>query len=97
VSRRIVFAALLVLGGCGAEPRTDWTRHPAIRRDAEGGGRHNQLAVQMGADEAVFLVNGSEVARVPASELALRGRAGLRAAHDVQIEVNGFRTGRGGP
>jgi len=71
----------------------DWTRHPAIRRDAEGGGRPNQLAVQVGADEAVFLVNGKEVARVPASELALRGRAGLRAAHDVQIEVTGFRAG----
>jgi hypothetical protein len=69
----------------------DWTRHPAIRRDAEGGGRPNQLAVRVGADEAVFLVNGKEVARVPAAELALRGRAGLRAAHDVQIEVTGFR------
>lgn len=71
----------------------DWTRHPAIRRDAEGGGRPNQLAVQVGADEAVFLVNGKEVARIPASELALRGRAGLRAAHDVHVEVTGFRAG----
>ncbi|HLL85027.1 MAG TPA: hypothetical protein VK420_20320 [Longimicrobium sp.] len=71
----------------------DWTRHPAIRRDAEGGGRPNQLAVQVGADEAVFLVNAKEVARIPAAELALRGRAGLRAAHDVQIEVTGFRAG----
>ena len=69
----------------------DWTRHPAIRRDAEGGGRPNQLAVQAGADEAVFFVNGREVARVPASELALRGRAGIRAAHDIQVEVTGFR------
>jgi hypothetical protein len=69
----------------------DWTRHPAIRRDADGGGRPNQLAVQVNADEAVFLVNGREVARVPAAELALRGRAGLRAAHDVQVEVTDFR------
>jgi len=49
--------------------------------------------VQVGADEAVFLVNAKEVARIPAAELALRGRAGLRAAHDVQIEVTGFRAG----
>lgn len=75
----------------------NWTRHPAIRRDAEGGGRPNQLAVQVGADEAVFLVNGREVARVPAAELALRGRAGLRASHDVQIEVTGFRAGPSHP
>lgn len=71
----------------------EWTRHPAIRRDSEAGGRPNQLAVQVGAVEAVFLVNGKEVARVPAPELALRGRAGLRAAHDVEIEVTGFRAG----
>lgn len=68
----------------------DWTRHPAVRRDAEGGGRPNELAVQVGDTEVLFFVNDQEVARVPASDLALRGRAGLRVAHDVQIEVAGF-------
>lgn len=69
----------------------DWTRHPAVRRDSDGGGRPNELVVQVGEAEVVFRVNGSEVARVPASELAVRGRAGLRIAHDVQVEVEGFR------
>ena len=69
----------------------DWTRHPAIRRDADGGGRPNELAVQVGEAETVFLVNGTEVARVPSAELAVRGRTGVRASHDVQIEVSGLR------
>jgi len=69
----------------------DWTRHPAVRRDADGGGRPNELAVQVGEEEAVFSVNGQEVARVPSAELAVRGRAGVRAAHDVELDVSGFR------
>ncbi len=70
----------------------DWTRHPAIRRDAEGdeGGGENVLEVLVGASEVVFLVNRAEVARVPAAELRLEGRAGLRVSHDVRLEVGGF-------
>jgi hypothetical protein len=69
----------------------DWTRHPAVRRDADGAGRPNQLAVEVGEAEAVFRVNGQEVARIPSSKLAVRGRAGLRVSHDVQVEVTGFQ------
>ncbi|HEU4453711.1 MAG TPA: hypothetical protein VFR81_11660 [Longimicrobium sp.] len=68
----------------------DWTAHPAIRRDAEGGGRPNELEVRVGEADVAFLVNGAEVARVPASELSVRGRAGVRAAHDVTLGVSGF-------
>ncbi len=71
----------------------DWTRHPAIRRDAEGGGRPNELRVTVGDAEAIFFVNGREVARVPAADLAVRGRAGLRAAHGVHVDVAGFHAG----
>ena len=71
----------------------DWTRHPGIRRDAEEGGRPNELEVRVGADEVVFLVNGEEVARVPARELDVRGKPGLRVAHEVQLSVTGFRAG----
>jgi hypothetical protein len=69
----------------------DWTRHPRINRDAGGGGRGNVLEVTVRADTTVFSVNGAEVARVPSAELAVRGRAGLRVAHDVVVEVQGFR------
>jgi hypothetical protein len=68
----------------------DWTRHPDIARDANGQGRHNDLEVRVGADSVTFLVNGGPVATVPASELAVRGRAGLRISHDVLVEAQGF-------
>jgi hypothetical protein len=69
----------------------DWTRDPAIRRDAEAGGRPNELEVVVGEAEVAFRVNGRQVARVPAAELSVRGKAGLRASHDVQLVVTGFR------
>lgn len=68
----------------------DWTRHPDIARDANGQGRHNDLEVRVGADSVTFLVNGGPVAKVPASELSVRGLAGLRISHDVLVEVQGF-------
>jgi hypothetical protein len=71
----------------------DWTRHPRISRDADGTGRPNVLEVHVGADTTAFAVNGAEVARVPSGELAVRGRAGLRIAHDVVVEVRGFSAG----
>jgi hypothetical protein len=68
----------------------DWTRHPDIARDANGQGRHNDLEVRVGADSVTFLVNGGPIATVPAAELSVRGRAGLRIAHDVVVEAQGF-------
>jgi hypothetical protein len=73
----------------------DWTPHPAIRRDDEGRGRPNELEVRVGEAEVAFLVNGAEVARVPAGELSVRGRAGVRAAHDVTLSVGGFAAAAG--
>ncbi|HEX6037202.1 hypothetical protein [Longimicrobium sp.] len=71
----------------------DWTRHPRIARDVNGEGRPNALEVRVGADTTVFAVNGAEVARVPSAELSVRGRAGLRIAHDVVVEVGTFGAG----
>jgi hypothetical protein len=73
----------------------DWTAHPAIRRDDEGRGRPNELEVRVGEADVAFLVNGAEVARVPAGELSVRGRAGVRAAHDVTLAVGGFAAAAG--
>lgn len=68
----------------------DWTRQPRINRDTDNSGRSNVLEVHVAADSATFAVNGAEVARVPSAELAVQGRAGLRVAHDVMVEVVGF-------
>ncbi|CAA9360684.1 MAG: hypothetical protein AVDCRST_MAG89-3722 [uncultured Gemmatimonadetes bacterium] len=63
------------------------------RRDAAGAGRANRLEVRVGADTVVFVANDAEVARVPASELAVNGRPGIRVAHDLVLRVTGFRAG----
>ncbi|HWK88653.1 MAG TPA: hypothetical protein VNP72_01610 [Longimicrobium sp.] len=73
----------------------DWTRDPRVNRDAEEGGRPNRLEVRVGTDEVVFRVNGGEVARVPASQLAVSGRAGVRVAHDLVLQVREFSVGTG--
>ncbi|HEU0299511.1 MAG TPA: hypothetical protein VFR37_08660 [Longimicrobium sp.] len=68
----------------------DWTRHPDVARDANGAGRPNDLEVRVGADSVTFLVNGGPVTTVAASELAVRGVAGMRIAHDIVVEAQGF-------
>jgi hypothetical protein len=69
----------------------DWTRHPRINRDAGGATGANRLEVEVRADSTFFRVNGAEVERVPTEVLgAVAGRAGLRIAHDVVVEVQGF-------
>jgi hypothetical protein len=87
--------SFLVKRRAGAETPVvrDWTRHPRIYRDADGTGRSNVMEVRVGADSAAFLVNGAEVARVPAAEVGGAGRAGLRIAHDMVVEVLGYSAG----
>ena len=70
----------------------DWTEHAAIRGwDTRPEGEatvRNALAVQVGAADVAFLVNGTEVARVPRSELpATDGVFGLRVNHGVNLHV----------
>jgi hypothetical protein len=67
-----------------------WTSHHAVRRDTDEGGEPNELVVEVGEAEVAFRVNGAEVARVPAAELDTHGVAGIRAAHQVQLEVTRF-------
>jgi hypothetical protein len=74
----------------------DWTRHPAVLRDGDDGGRPNTLEVRAHRDETAFLVNGQEVARVPSDDLDVRGRAGVRVSHEVQVDVRDYRAAPGG-
>jgi hypothetical protein len=80
--RRREGAALPILRG--------WSSDRAIRRDNAEGGQPNELEVAVGTDTTVFRVNGSEVARLPTAELRVRGRAGIRVAHDVTLEIRDF-------
>jgi hypothetical protein len=73
----------------------DWTRHPRIHRENGGPPRPNELEVRVGADTTAFLVNGVEVARASSAELPTAGRAGVRVAHDVVVELRAFEAAPG--
>ena len=75
----------------------DWTRHPAIARDAADAGQPQELEVQVAADSTTFLVNGAQVARLPSAALAPGGLAGLRIAHELVVEVAAFHARPGAP
>jgi hypothetical protein len=75
----------------------DWTQQGALHRDREETGQANELEVRVGEAEVAFLVNGTEVARVPAAELSVRGLAGVRMPHEVSLVVRGFRAEPGAP
>ena len=68
----------------------DWTQSAAIRRDVDEEGRANELEVAVTDTETVFRVNGAEVARVPSSELSVRGVAGVRTSHECLLVVRDF-------
>jgi hypothetical protein len=67
----------------------DWTAHAAVNRDGDQGAS-NHVAVEVRADSVFFLVNGTEVSRLPADQLRISGVAGLRVAHHVRLAVRGF-------
>jgi hypothetical protein len=69
----------------------DWTQNPVIRRDLNEEGQPNLLEVAVTDSVTVFRVNRTEVARVPSSELSVRGLAGVRTSHECLLAVAGFR------
>lgn len=77
----------------GADTRnlTPWTAHEAVRSYANRGDDasvRNVLAVEAGADRVRFLVNGTEVAALPRSEVAVEGTVGLRVNHRLNLHVS---------
>lgn len=70
----------------------DWTEHPAIvgweNKPADAPSAHNTMRIDVGTNEVVFSVNGSEVTRVARSELpATDGAFGLRVNHGLNLHV----------
>jgi len=70
----------------------DWTPATAIRKfDDKGAAEHsvkNVLEVKVAPDTTAFLVNGTEVARVPSKDIDTDGIVGLRVNHQLNIHVS---------
>ncbi len=69
----------------------DWTPHTAILQYDQRGEAHtakNELGIDATPTEVVFLVNGSEVARVPRTDVDADGVVGLRINHHLNLHVS---------
>lgn len=83
----------IVKGRDGADAPTlrPWTDHDAIQEWADhgdGASVRNVLAVEARSDDVVFFINGSEMARVDRSEVAVDGIFGFRVNHRLNLHVS---------
>ena len=63
----------------------------AIKKADESGKMTNALGIEVGKDKVRFLVNGTEVASQPLSQVDSTGVVGLRVNHNLNVHVDGFR------
>lgn len=71
-----------------------WTAHPAILKyDDRGDGAtaKNVLAVEVGAGQVRFFVNGREVASVSRAQLDIDGVVGLRVNHGINVHIGSLK------
>lgn len=78
----------------------DWTPHDAVvtwaEKEEDEATVLNVLAIEAGAEELAFFVNGTEVARVPRGDHPVDGVAGLRINHGLNVHVRSFEVTPGG-
>ena len=75
--------------GAGTSDVVGWTSHEAVH-GPEDDVVTNALAVRVAGGAVHFLVNGTEVHRMPASELPTDGLAGVRVNHRLMVHVKDF-------
>lgn len=70
----------------------EWTANPAIKKyEDRAAGKSsvlNVLEVKVAADTTAFIVNGTEVARVPTKDIDTDGIVGLRVNHELNLHVS---------
>lgn len=71
---------------------TNWTEHAAIKKADASGKMTNTLAVKTDKEKAHFLVNGTEVAALPVSQIDAAGIVGLRVNHNLNVRIDTFST-----
>src|SRR5947199_257348 len=63
-----------------------WTEHAAIKKADASGKMTNALSIEVSADKVRFLVNGTEVASQPKTQIDPNGVAGLRINHNLNVQ-----------
>lgn len=65
----------------------DWTASDAINKAKADGSVENELSVNVTGDAVAFMVNGTTVATLPASQVDTRGIVGLRVNHNLNLHI----------
>jgi hypothetical protein len=68
----------------------DWTANAAVKKTDASTKGANTLSIAVAPDKVRFLVNGTEVSSVPASQVDTSGIAGLRINHNLNVHVENF-------
>jgi hypothetical protein len=76
----------------GAQTPTvvDWTDNAAVKKTDASAKGVNTLSIAVAPDKVRFLVNGTEVHSVAASQVDASGIAGLRVNHNLNVHVENF-------
>jgi hypothetical protein len=67
-----------------------WTKNAAIN-ESELANMTNEVAVSVADGDVIFMVNGTEVDRVPAADLYTDGIVGLRLNHNLDMHIDHFK------
>lgn len=67
-----------------------WTKNAAIN-ESELANMTNDVAVRVTSSDVIFMVNGTEIDRVPAADLYTDGIVGLRLNHNLDMHIDSFK------
>lgn len=79
----------LVKRRTGAETQTvtDWMEHASVRTPQGEGSAVNELAIEVGAEQVHFLVNGAQAASVARADADAQGVYGYRVNHNLDVHL----------
>ncbi|MBW3630968.1 MAG: hypothetical protein KY464_16975 [Gemmatimonadetes bacterium] len=69
----------------------NWIANPAINKKNAAGVATNVLGAEVKADEVIFTVNGTEIARRPKNEILTNGIVGFRVNHNLDVHIEPAR------
>jgi len=65
-----------------------WTANPAIVKQGADGKQTNTLGIQVQGANVIFTVNGTEVTRLPKSQVHTDGMFAFRIGHNLDVDVD---------
>ena len=88
----------LVKRRSGAETQTiiEWTGHESVRAPEGEASGTNELAIDVGAEQVRFLVNGAQVASLPRADVDAQGVYGYRVNHRLDLHLSPIAKSGGG-